>query len=139
MGKRISKDAYYLGIAKAVSARSSCLRRAYGAIIVVDDEVRATGYNGAVRSDLNCCDKENCSRIDNNLPHGTCYDDCFAIHAEMNAIMSLGRFNMSGGILYLYGFDNETHEELPDPQPCNICSKLIRASGLELRTLRWVD
>lgn len=44
---RIDKDNYYLNIAKAVAARSTCLRRQYGAVIVADDEIIATGYNGA--------------------------------------------------------------------------------------------
>lgn len=43
---RIDKDNYYLNIAKAVAARSTCLRRQYGAVIVADDEIIATGYNG---------------------------------------------------------------------------------------------
>ena len=51
--KRISKDQYYLNIAKAVSERSTCLRRHYGAVIVKNDEIIATGYNGAARGEAN--------------------------------------------------------------------------------------
>ncbi len=44
-----NKDTYYLNIARAVSERSTCLRRHYGACIVKHDEIIATGYNGAPR------------------------------------------------------------------------------------------
>ena len=53
---RIDKDSYYLNIAKAVAARSTCLRRQYGAVIVSGDEIIATGYNGSPRGEVNCCD-----------------------------------------------------------------------------------
>lgn len=53
---RISKNDYYLGIALAVSKRSTCLKRHYGAVIVKNDEIVATGYNGAARNEQNCCD-----------------------------------------------------------------------------------
>lgn len=56
--KRISKDEYYLNIAKAVSKRSTCLKRHYGAVIVNNDEIVATGYNGSAREEENCCDKK---------------------------------------------------------------------------------
>ena len=54
--KRISKDSYYINIAQSVSARSTCLKRQYGCVIVKDDEIIATGYNGAARGEPNCCD-----------------------------------------------------------------------------------
>ena len=53
---RIDRDSYYLNIAKAVAARSTCLRRQYGAVIVSGDEIIATGYNCSPRGELNCCD-----------------------------------------------------------------------------------
>lgn len=57
---RISKDNYYLGIARAVSMRSTCLRRQYGAIIVKNDRIVSTGYNGAAIGEPNCCDVGQC-------------------------------------------------------------------------------
>ena len=54
--KRPSKDAYYLDIAAMVARRSTCIRRQYGAVIVKNDEIIATGYNGAARGEENCCD-----------------------------------------------------------------------------------
>lgn len=62
---RISKDEYYLNIARSVSKRSTCLKRRYGCVIVKDDEIIATGYNGSPRGELNCCDiYEECPRKD---------------------------------------------------------------------------
>ena len=68
--QRIDKKAYYLNIAKTVAARSTCLRRQYGAVIVRDDEIIATGYNGAPRGEANCCDVGTCWREENEGPHG---------------------------------------------------------------------
>ena len=59
---RPSKDAYYLGIAKAVAQRATCLRRIYGAAIVNNDEIVSTGYNGSARGESNCCDIGECYR-----------------------------------------------------------------------------
>ena len=60
---RISKNEYYLGIARAVSKRSTCLKRHYGCVIVKNGEVISTGYNGNPRGQENCCDRGNCNRI----------------------------------------------------------------------------
>ena len=58
--KRISKDEYYLQIAETVSLRSTCIRRQYGAVIVKDDRIISTGYNGSARGETNCCDVGEC-------------------------------------------------------------------------------
>lgn len=84
---RISKDDYYLGIARAVSMRSTCLRRQYGAVIVKNDRIVSTGYNGAAIGEPNCCDVGRCWREMNNIPHGERYEECVAVHAEANAII----------------------------------------------------
>ena len=67
---RIGKDEYYLGIARAVAARSTCLRRQYGAVIVRNDEIVATGYNGAARGVKDCTQRGVCWRIANDVPDG---------------------------------------------------------------------
>lgn len=67
---RPSKDVYYLGIAKAVAQRATCLRRIYGAVIVNNDEIVSTGYNGAPRGERNCCDTGKCYRRLHQVPHG---------------------------------------------------------------------
>lgn len=127
---RKSKADYYLGIAKAVSERGTCLRRDYGAVIVKNDEIIATGYNGAPRGEPNCCDLQVCHRAENNIPHGQQYELCRSVHAEMNAIISASRKDMMGSTLYLYGYDHEAHKDIQDPEPCTICQRLIKNAGI---------
>ena len=87
---RMSKNEYYLAIALAVSKRSTCLKRRYGAVIVNNDEIVSTGYNGNPRGEENCCDRGNCKRM--NLPSNSGnYNDCFSVHAEQNAMLSASR------------------------------------------------
>ena len=59
---RVSKENYYLDIAETVSERSTCLRRRFGAIIVKNDVIIATGYNGAPRGRANCSELGDCIR-----------------------------------------------------------------------------
>lgn len=131
--KRISKDEYYMNIAKAVSTRSTCLRRHYGAILVKNDEIIATGYNGSARGETNCCDVyDTCPR--RNQPHNSGdYSDCPAVHAEQNALLSASRDKAYGSTLYLYGEEqNEYGEWLPldHCEPCPICSRMIKNAGI---------
>ena len=104
---RISKQQGYLEIAKAVSLRSTCVRRRYGCVIVNNDEIVGTGFNGASRGEINCIDGgvDYCIRKKNNIPQGSNYEQCFGIHSEMNGIISAGRKLCLGASLYLYGFD----------------------------------
>ena len=125
---RPSKNKYYLDIAAEVAKRSTCLRRQYGAIIVNNDEIIATGYNGAPRGEENCCDKGYCWREANHIPHGQQYEKCVAVHAEMNAIISAARKDMLGATLYLAGW--EDGKRIDRPAPCAICSKLIKNAGI---------
>ena len=85
---RIDKENYYLDIAETVLERSTCLRRCYGAIIVKNDEIVSTGYNGAPRGRRNCGDLGYCTREAMNIPSGQRYELCRSVHAEMNAIIS---------------------------------------------------
>lgn len=131
-GKRISKDSYYLKIAEVVAARSTCLRRQYGAVIVSGDEIIATGYNGAPRGEANCCDVGECYCQKHSTPidehaaqHGDQYGTCVAVHAEQNAIISASRREMQGATLYLACLDSSI-----DPAPCNICDRMIKNAGI---------
>lgn len=125
--ERLSVNDYYLNIAKAVSARSTCLRRQYGAVIVNKGEIIATGYNGGVRGGINCSDHKKCVRM--NKPHNSGdYSDCHAVHAEQNAIISASRRDMLGGDLYLFGCENSI--DICDIKPCPICMKLIINAGI---------
>lgn len=123
---RISKEQHYLDIARAVAKRSTCLRRQYGAIIVKNDEVIATGYNGSARDEINCCDVGTCHRANNKHNDGN-YADCPAVHAEMNCIISASRKDMLNSTLYLVSFENGKEIEAI---PCPICDRLIKNAGI---------
>lgn len=125
---RPNKDEYYLGIAKAVSQRSTCLRRQYGAVIVNNDEIISTGYNGSPRGKINCCDTNICHREGHAHNDGD-YRSCSSVHAEMNAIISASRSEMIGATIYLAGYEND--EEII-AEPCPICKRMIQNAGISL-------
>lgn len=135
MYQRPSKTKYYLDIAASVAARSTCLRRQYGAVIVKNDVIIATGYNGAARDKGNCCDVGYCYREANNIPHGERYEKCKSVHAEANAIISASREEMFGSTLYLAGFENGVR--LEDPAPCEMCERLIVNAGIRKVVTKW--
>ena len=126
--KRPSQVKYYLDIAAAVAARSTCIRRQYGAVIVKNDIIVSTGYNGTARGLVNCCDLNECYREAHNIPHGQQYEKCKAVHAEANAIINASREEMCGAILFLAGFENG--ERMKNPTPCEMCSRMITNSGI---------
>ena len=126
--ERPSKGKYYLDIAAAVAARSTCIRRQYGAVIVKNDTIVSTGYNGTARGLINCCDLNECYREAHNIPHGQQYEKCKAVHAEANAIINASREEMCGAILFLAGFENG--ERMKNPTPCEMCSRMITNSGI---------
>ena len=121
---RPSKQKYYLGIAEQVAARSTCIRRQYGAIIVKDDRIISTGYNGSARGQENCSDIGRCWREENNIPHGQQYEKCRAVHAEANAIINGDPADMIGAKLYLAGFENG--HPLEEARPCEMCQRMIK-------------
>lgn len=130
MDMRTSKENYYLDIADSVLQRSTCLRRMYGAIIVRNDEIISTGYNGAPRGRVNCTDAGRCARVEMKIPSGQCYELCRSVHAEANAIISASRRDMIGSTLYLVGRDAQTHELLPDATSCSMCRRQIINAGI---------
>ena len=134
--ERISKENYYLNIAETVLERSTCLRRLYGAIIVKNDEIISTGYNGAPRGRANCSDLGYCSREAMQVPRGERYELCRSVHAEANAIISASRRDMVGGTLYLVGRDARTGELLGDATSCSMCRRLIINAGIERVVIR---
>lgn len=127
---RPNKDEYYLEIARAVAKRSTCLRRQYGAVIVNNDEIVATGYNGAARGVSDCLERGSCWREENGVPHGEQYEKCMSVHAEQNAIISAARTEMIDGTLYLVGFENGV--EIVNPKPCTLCARMIKNAGIEI-------
>ena len=128
--ERISKENYYLDIAETVIGRATCLRRCYGAIIVKNDEIISTGYNGAPRGRKNCVDLGYCAREAMNIPRGERYELCRSVHAEANAIISAARRDMVGGTLYLAGKDAATGRRLHDTSSCSMCRRMIINAGL---------
>jgi len=124
----MSKDRYYLDIALSVTKRSTCLRRQYGAVIVQDDEIVATGYNGAARGEPNCCDVfDVCPR--SHMAHNSGdYSDCPAVHAEQNAMLSASRREMIGATLYLIGTETDDADEkrvIAKCEPCPVCRRML--------------
>ena len=136
--KRISKEKYYLDIALAVSKRSNCLKRHYGAVIVKDDEIIATGYNGSPRGKENCCDIGVCKRLYAES-NSSDYSQCHSVHAEQ-AIISAQRKDLLGATLYLAGEEfvpevyedtgDYTYRRLKECLPCPFCSRMISNSGI---------
>ena len=136
-GKRISKIDTYLNCAETFAYRSTCLKRKYGAVIVKDDVVISTGYNGSPRGCDNCCDLGTCPRMERNMHQGEGYGICRAIHAEANALLNCSRQQTIGADLYLTGVnpDNTIHQA----KPCPICARSIIQAGIRNVYLRIGD
>ena len=133
---RIDKVNYYLDIAQTVSERSTCLRRHYGAIIVKNDEIISSGYNGAPRGRKNCADLNYCTREELKIPSGQRYELCRSVHAEANAIISASRSEMLGATLYMACVDPATGELIPDSPSCSMCRRTIINAGIERIVIR---
>lgn len=131
-GKRISKDEYYLNIAREVSRHSTCFRRSIGAIIVRDDQIVSTGYAGAPRKTKDSLEHGFCLRDKLKIPHGQRYELCRSVHAEQNAIINAARAGVSllGGDMYLFGSAPGKVEPV-NALPCFICKKMIINAGLK--------
>ena len=137
--ERISQENYYLDIAETVLERATCLRRIYGAIIVKNDEIISTGYNGAPRGRANCVDMGYCSREAMKVPRGERYELCRSVHAEANAIISASRRDMAGGTIYLVGRNAATRELLNDATSCLMCRRMIINAGLDRVVIRRTE
>ena len=113
-------DEYFIGIAKLVASRSTCLRRSVGAVVVKDKQVLATGYNGAP-SGARHCEETGCLREKMNVPSGERHELCRALHAEQNAFLQAAKHGVSlnGSTIYI------------TTQPCSICAKMIINAGVE--------
>lgn len=134
--QRIDKENYYLDIAETVLERATCLRRNYGAIIVLNDEIVSTGYTGAPRGRANCVDLGYCIREQLGIPSGERYELCRSVHAEANAIISAARRDMLGGTIYLVGRNAKTGELVKDATSCSMCRRLIINAGLKRVVIR---
>ena len=116
---RPSWDEYFLKIARDVSERSNCSRRKVGAVIVRDNHIISTGYNGTPMGITNCFDG-GCPRCGGKSESGTHLDECLCVHAEQNAICQAARYGLSveGGTMYI------------TISPCLTCAKLLINVGI---------
>lgn len=128
---RVDKHNYYLDIAQTVSERATCLRRRFGAVIVNNDSIISTGYNGAPRCRQNCTDIGTCVREQLNIPRGERYELCRSVHAEANAIIAASRENMLGSTLYMCCTDPNTNEVVGNICSCAMCKRLIINAGID--------
>ncbi len=133
---RISKANYYLDIAQTVASRSTCMRKCYGAIIVKDDVIVSTGYNGSPRGRANCDELNYCMREKLNIPRGERYELCRSVHAEANAIIAAPRDRMLGATLYMVCIDPSTKEIVSGTSSCMMCKKLVINAGISQVVIR---
>jgi len=128
--ERVSKHNYYLDIAETVAERSTCLRKMYGAIIVKNDSIISTGYNGAPRGRKNCSDLGICMRDKLGIPRGERYELCRSVHAEANAIIAAPRDQMLGATLYMVCVNSKTRELEAGTSSCMMCKRQVINAGI---------
>lgn len=116
---RPSWDEYFIEIAELVKERSTCLRRKVGAVIVKDNRILTTGYNGAPPGAMHC-DEVGCLRDIMSIPSGERHELCRALHGEQNAVIQAAKYGIpiEGGTIYTTTY------------PCVICAKILIASGI---------
>jgi len=109
-----------MDMAKLVSSRATCMRRAVGAVIVKDKRVLSTGYNGAPKG-MKHCEDVGCLRQQLKVPSGERHELCRGVHAEQNAIIQAALFGVSikGATMYITNY------------PCSVCAKMIVNAGIE--------
>ena len=134
--ERVSKENYYLDIAQTVAERATCLRRKFGAIIVKNDVIVSTGYNGAPRGRKNCTDLNFCYRDKLNVPRGERYELCRSVHAEQNAIIAAPREQMLGATIYMACLNAKTNELEPGTNSCMMCKRLVINAGITTLIVR---
>ncbi len=124
-----------MDITREVAGRAPCFRAHHGAIIVRDDQIISTGYNGAPRKTKDCYERDNCLRQELNIPSGQRYELCRSVHSEQNALINAARAGVSvlGGTLFLYSkvFDKSGDEKMINAYPCFICKKMLVNSGIK--------
>ena len=133
---RISKENYYLDIAQTVAERSTCIRRKFGAIIVKDDVIVSTGYNGAPRGRKNCNELNFCIRDKLNIPRGERYELCRSVHSEANAIIAAPRDRMLGATLYMACVDPTSDDIIAHTTSCMMCKKQVINAGIAYVVVR---
>lgn len=111
-------DDYFMNIAHIVSNRSNCIKQKVGALIVKNNRILSTGYNGTPSKINNCLDGE-CPRCNSSdVSQGEQLDNCFCIHAEENALLEIGKNLSANATLYTTVY------------PCLLCSKKMIQCGI---------
>ena len=128
---------YFLSIAQAVGKRATCLRRRYGAVIVKDNIIIGTGYNGAPRGEANCIDTGLCERERLHVPKGQNYELCVAVHAEQNALINSDPQRMEGADIYIVGFNADG--TLASGKPCLLCRRMLVNARIAKAIYRETD
>jgi dCMP deaminase len=131
---RPDKTKYFLDIALSVAARSTCLRRKVGAVIVNGNTIVGTGYNGNAKDVINCYEV-GCIKDMMGAPSNRAYDLCPAVHAEENAIINSSRNDRIGATLYIAGLNPDGKYTRADP--CQRCKRKIINS--EIREVIILD
>lgn len=121
--KRPSWPEYFIEVAQVLSKRSTCLRRRYGAVVVKDNVIVSTGYNGSPKGEANCIDTGQCVRQELNVPPGERYELCVSVHAEQNAIINCDPVKMQGATIYIAGFNADG--SIASAKPCLLCNRMI--------------
>ena len=134
--ERVSKHNYYLDIAQTVAERATCKRKMFGAIIVKNDSIISTGYNGSPRGRKNCTDLGICMRDKLNIPRGERYELCRSVHAEANAIIAASRDQMLGATLYMACVNAKTGELEAGTSSCMMCKRQIINAGIKTLVVR---
>lgn len=118
--ERPSWDEYFMTLADQVASRTTCLRRAVGAVIVKDKRILSTGYNG-VPTGIRHCGEVGCLREELGVPSGQRHEICRGLHAEQNAIIQAARFgtDIDGASIYV------------NTQPCVVCAKMLINAGIK--------
>lgn len=119
-GERPSWDQYFMTLADEVATRTTCLRRAVGAVVVKEHRILATGYNG-VPTGMRHCAETGCLREQLGVPSGQRQEICRGLHAEQNAIIQAARYgiDINGASIYI------------TTQPCITCAKMLINAGIQ--------
>lgn len=117
---RASWDEYFMEIAEIVKKRSTCIRRQVGAVIVRENRIITTGYNGAPSGLSHCTELGTCERQRLGIPSGERHELCRALHAEQNAIIQAANVGVSTKDATIY----------VTVQPCIICAKMLINAGI---------
>ena len=134
--ERVSKHNYYLDIAQTVAERATCLRKKYDSIIVKNDVIVSTGYNGSPRGRKNCSDINFCMRDKLQIPRGERYELCRSVHSEQNAIIAAPREQMLGATLYMVCVDPSDGSIVPGTTSCMMCKRVVINAGISTVIVR---